>query len=432
MLAVAGLNHRTAPIRVRERFHLDGARVTHVVSELVEGGAVRECLLFSTCNRTECYFTAEAAEGAARAIVERLARQAGFAPGDAASFFFVRHDLEAVCHLYRVVSGLDSLVIGEPQIQGQVRDAYEAGRRLVPGSLGPVLHRLFQTALAAGGRVRAGTGISEGSASIPSAAVELARKVFGSLEGRTAMVLGAGKMGELTLRCLREAGMQEVLVASRSYRRASAAGQRAGGEAVAYQEFWKHLAETDLLVTSVTAPHPVVSTERLRSLRSGGSPLVVLDIAVPRNVEPDAGDLPGVFLYNIDDLQRVVESAEEARAGELPAAESILREDAERFWGWYRTRRAVPLIREMRERAEGIRRRELDAVLDRIGSLTDEERERIHMASRAALNKILHAPTSALGRLAREEGGEDLLRAARRLFDRHDVEEAGDDGREGG
>lgn len=431
MLAVAGLNHRSAPIQVRERFHLDGSRVSRLASELVEQGAVGECLLFSTCNRTECYFTAEEAETAARAVVERLAREAGFPAADAGSYFFVRHDMEAVAHLFRVVAGLDSLVVGEPQIQGQVRDAYEAGRQ-VPRSLGPVLHRLFQTALAAGGRVRAGTGISTGSASIPSAAVELARKVFGSLEGRVAMVLGAGKMGELTLRCLREAGVRELLVASRRYRRASAAGRRAGGEAVPYEEFWERLPDADLLVTSVAAPHPMVGAERLRSVRSREGPLVVLDIALPRNVEPEAGDLPDVFLYNIDDLQRVVESTEQARAGELPAADAILQEHAERFWGWVRARRAVPLIRELRERAEGIRRRELDAVLARIESLTDEERERIHMASRAALNKILHAPTAALRRLAREAEGEELLRAARRLFGPYDAGEAGDDGREGG
>lgn len=427
-LGVAGLNHRTAPIAVRERFHIEETASPGLAAEILRRGA-EECVLLCTCNRTECYFTAEVAEAGERAAVEALSERAGMDPGEAEASFFFHRDEAAVFHLYRVVSGLDSLVLGEPQIQGQVREAYRSGRSGAPDSVGPVLHRLFQSALGAGGRARAASGISAGSASVPSAAVELAGKVLGSLEGRRALVLGAGKMGGLTLRCLSDAGVDEILVASRSFDRASRTGRRAGVRPIPYREFQDRIPQVDVVVTSAAAPHPLLTARGLAAARrSAADPLVVLDIALPRNVEAGVGDLPGVFLYNIDDLQRVVEAAEARRADERPVAEEILREHARRFWSWYRARRAVPVIRRLRERAERIRVREIEDALDRIGDLTPEERERIHMASRAALNKILHGPTTALRELAREEDGEELLEAARRLFGRREDGEEGDDG----
>lgn len=427
ILGVAGLNHRTAPIEVRERFYVEASAAPALASEIVDRGA-DECVIFSTCNRTECYFAGGAVSAAEGAIVETLARRAGMAAAAAEEHFFFHRGRAAVLHLYRVASGLDSLVLGEPQIQGQVRDAYRTARTESPGAVGPILHRMFQSALGAGGRVRAATAISEGSTSVPSVAVELAAKVFGSLEGRRAMVLGAGEMGDLTLRCLLDAGVEDVLVASRSFESASEAGRRRGVRPIPYREFWERMREVDVVVTSAAAPHPIVMARRLRESRAGvPEPLVLLDIALPRNVEAAAGDLHGVFLYNIDDLQRAVEAAEARRAEERPAAEELLREHAGRFWSWYRIRRAVPLIREMRERAERIRAREVEEALDRIAGLSPEDRERIHMASRAALNKILHGPTTALREMAREAEAEELLEAARRLF-RWEEDEEGDEG----
>ena len=416
-IAVSGVNHRTAPIDARERFHVAGRARDVAVGRLREGSAVEECVVLSTCNRTEYYFYAPGAgKGVEEAVVRTMAWTAGLSAGEAAEYIYFRREYDMVVHLYRVVSGLDSLVIGEPQIQGQVRDAYEEAREGSGGDVGPVLHRLFQSAQATGGQVRSGTRISEGAASVPSAAVELAGKVFGSLEGRTAMVLGAGKMGEITLRCLRDEGVEGILVASRTLERACEVSRRVGGTAIPYPEFWDRLAEVDVIVTSTSAPHPIVTAERLRGARRGGGPLVVLDIALPRNVEPRAGELQNVFLYNIDDLQRVVEQAEEARAEELPSAEEIVQEHARRFWRWYRARQAVPVIRGMREHAERVRRREIETALARMEGLSEADRERIHMATRTALNKILHGPTTALREMAQEEEGLELLEAARRLF----------------
>lgn len=426
-LGVLGLTHRTAPIEIRERFHVERGRLEAAVAAALEEPALRECVVLSTCNRIEYYFAGRGAEVAERHLLATMARQAGL-PADEVRRHVFRHiELDSAVHLFRVVSGLDSLVVGEHQIQGQVGDAYRLGRRLSEG-VGPVLHRLFQSALSAGGRVRTETRIAEGAASVPSAAVDLSRKVLGSLGGRRVMVVGTGEMGRLTLTCLMDEGLKHVLVASRSLERARRLAARSEVEAIPHELFWERLPEVDLLVTSTSADRPFITADRIRRARPADRPLVILDIAVPRNVEAAAGDLQGVFLYNIDDLQRVVEAAQEARQEELPIAEAIVREEAERFWSWYRARRAAPVIRRMRERAERIRRQEIEAALDTLGVLSEEERERIHMASRAALNKILHVPTAALRQMAQEGEG---LEAVRRLFE-VDREDDDVDGRGGG
>lgn len=429
-LGALGISHRTAPVQLRERFHLEGDRLEAVVSELAASPELRECVVLSTCNRTEYYYAAARAEPADRRVLETMAATAGLSLQEVAPHLSRRYDRDAVAHLYRVASGMDSLVIGEHQIQGQVGEAYRRGRN-VSGTVGPVLHRLFQSALSTGGRVRSSTRLGEGLASVPSAAVELARKVFGHLEGRRAMVVGTGEMGALTLRSLMDAGVSGALVASRSLARARELTERLGGEPIVHEDFWVRLPEADVLVASTSATRPFLTADRIRAARTGARPLVVLDIAVPRNVEERAGDLPDVFLYNIDDLQRVVDEAREARQGEVTAAEEIVWEETERYWRWYRARLAAPLIRRMRARAEEIRRRELDAALGQVDGLTAEDRERIHMASRLALNKILHEPTHALRDLARRGEGDRLLEVARRLLGL-DGDGDDEDGRRGG
>lgn len=417
-LSVVGANHRTAPIEVRERFHVDPEDLPGVLDRVRSRAGVRECILLSTCNRSEFYLHVEEPEQAERAARDVLARHAAMDPEVTSDHLYARHGRPSAEHLLEVVAGLDSLVVGEPQIQGQVKEAYDAAREAGGDFVGPILHRLFQTALSAGGEVRARTRIDEGAASVPSAAVQLASKVFGSLEARSAAVVGAGEMGEMTLGAFRDRGVEEVLVASRTVERAEATAARAGARPIPYDSVWERLAELDILVTSTSAPHPVVTVERMEAVsRDRGEPLVVIDIAVPRDVEPSVGDLPGVFLYNIDDLQRVVRATEEARSAEREQAERLLRERAEDFWSWHLAREAVPLIRAVRERAERIRAREMEEALDGLEGLSEEERDELHRASRLALKKILHAPTVGLRRLAAEPEGTDLLEVAHRLFD---------------
>ena len=428
-VAVVGASHRTAPIEVRERLHVDDASRADFLETALERGGLLECVVLSTCNRSELYVHAASVADAERGAVEALARHSGIAADRVREHVYVVAGREAASHLFRVTAGLDSLVVGEPQIQGQVGRAYEAARDAAVDTVGPVLHRLFQTALAAGGDARSRTRVSEGAASVPSAAVQLAKKVFGSLEGRRAVVVGAGEMGELTLSALLDRGVAEAAVASRTLDRARATADRTGAVAVEYEDVWTRLGTTDILITSTAAPHPVVTVERMRELRpeARGS-LVLIDIAVPRDVEAAVGDLSDVFLYNIDDLQRVVEATERDRRREREAAERVLEPSVGEFWSWYQAREAVPVIRGIRDRAERIRRRELEEALAEIDALDPDERERIHRATRLGLKKILHAPTVGLRELATEEDAERLLEVARRLFDLQDREgpEGGD------
>ncbi|MFQ5689300.1 MAG: glutamyl-tRNA reductase [Gemmatimonadota bacterium] len=416
VLEVIGLSHRTAPIEVRERFHVGYSRLEKLLAALTGSEQISECVVLSTCNRTEYYCTVSAPQEAERKVLDMMAQQADLDVDEIRPLLYRHRDYDAVVHLFRVVSGLDSLVLGEPQIQGQVGEAYRQSSGCVPGSVGAVLHRLFQAALSTGGRVRAQTRLAHGSASFPAAAVELARKVFGSLEGRRALVVGAGEMGELTLKVLRNEGLDVALVASRRLERACDASRRVGGKAVPYANVWERLNQVDLVVACTAAPHPILTAEQVDSARPGGSPLVLLDIALPRNIAPEVGDLAEVFLYNIDDLQRVVEEAVEARAEERPAAEAIVADHADQFWHWYVARQAGPLIRLLRERAEEIQAREIDGVLRRLEGVSEEDRERIRMASRASLHKILHVPTVTLRDLASGLSGPELLDRVRRLL----------------
>jgi len=401
-LVVVGLSHRTAPIEVRERFALAGARLEAWIERLLSEPGVSQCVVLSTCNRTECYVV-----GDARAIEDRVARalieEAGVAKGRA--YLSSHVGLAAVQHLFRVTSGLDSLVIGEPQIQGQVSEAYHGAEG---ATLGSSLHRLFQSALAAGGRVRSSTAISRGSVSIPAAAVGLARKVFGSLEGRSVLVIGTGEMGRLTVRCLRSEGVERVFVASRTLARAERMGRQVDGIPMTREAFPARLAEVDLVVTATDADAAFVTPALLEGWHDEARQTVILDIALPRNVHPSTAGVPGIFLYNIDDLQRVIDQARRAREVEFEGAERIVDHHARRFWAWYRVRQATPAIRALRGNAQ----RCVETALARAKAAgprdADREREQ-RLAIRATLNKILHGPTRAIRRLAEDAETADAL-----------------------
>ena len=425
VLRVLGLNHRTAPIQIRERFHLAERPLGALVHQLTRAAPIDECVVLTTCNRTEYYFASTRPDEAETEVLRRMAGEARLTSEETRSYLYRHSGFDAVVHLYRVTAGLDSLVIGEPQIQGQVGDAYEEGRGRVPGSIGPVLHRLFQSALATGGRVRADTAISRGSVSVPSAALALARKVYGDLAERSALVLGTGEMGELTARVLVGDGASPVWVASRDPDRATELAERVGVRPLGMDDVDRRLAEVDVLVASTAAMVPVVTAEKLRRLRAGSGQLVVLDIALPRNVEPEAAALDGVFLYNVDDLQRVVGTAQQARAEEVSQAEEIVHGHADRYWRWYGDRGAAPLIRELREAAEEVRRTALVEALAARAELTAEQRRDIDMASRTTLNKILHIPTRALSLIAQAPEGDDTMAAIRRVLARRDADRPG-------
>lgn len=420
-LAVVGISHRTAPVEVRERVAFDGEGAALALGELREGAGVREAVLLSTCNRTELYLVPADGGRALRAAEGLLARRAGTAPGELGPFLFRARGPSVVRHLFEVTSGLDSLVLGEAEIQGQVREAFEIAAKRAPGgpTAGPVLHRLFEMALAVGGRVRSETRLGEGTASVPSAAVELARKIFGPLAGRRVVVLGAGATAELTARALVREGVRDaVVVVNRTLERGRELAQRVGGRALPLEELPASLAGADVVVASTAARAPVVTPEVLEQAfpRGLGRPLLMVDIAVPRDVAPEVGDFANVFLYNVDDLREIVDDHLRRRLGEVPGARRIILGQEEEFRRWVRAREAGPLIRSLRERAEELRREETERLLRRMGHLLPEDRQRLEAFTRRLVGRLLHEPTLRL-----REGGEvdreELAVAVRRVLE---------------
>lgn len=420
-LAVVGASHRTAPIELRERLALARGELADALRTLSGQGA--EVVVLSTCNRTELYLAAPEGESdaAVEEAVDLLAARLGMAPDAAGRLLYVQRDRDAAEHLMRVAAGLDSMILGEPQIQGQVREAYASAREAAgPGGpvVGPALNKLFQIALSVGGRVRSETGLGIGAASVSSAAVELAKKIFGSLRGRRALVLGAGEMSEVTLECLRAEGVRSTIVANRTWDRACELAERWGGEAIRWEGFAEALPQVDIVVCSTAAPHPVLTRERLRAALPNGAarPLCILDIAVPRDVEPAVGNEEGVFLYDIDDLQQIVDDNLGRRRGQLPAAEAVVAEGVEDFWAWYSSLAVVPTIRALRDHGEQVRREETARVLRQLGHLTPEDREAVDALTRSILNKLLHTPTVRLREAAGNGRGTGVLDTARYLF----------------
>jgi glutamyl-tRNA reductase len=314
-----------------------------------------------------------------------------------------------------VAAGVDSMILGEAQIHGQVRDAWERSR----GASGAVLTRLFQTALMVSGRVRSETEIGRGAASTSSAAVQLASKIFGSLNGRHAMVLGAGEMAELALECLVSEGVRTAIVANRTHERAMSLAERYRAEALHYDECWQRIADVDLLICSTAAPHAIVGVEQIAgSLRERGDrPLCILDIAIPRDVDPAVGSLGNVFLYDLDDLQMVATSNIERRREELPAVEGIIGPEVEKYWEWLAGLAAVPVLRTFRTEMDRLREAELAETMRKLEHLSSRDREAIEHFSRALMNKFLHEPSVRLRAAAANGRGLGVVDALRYLFD---------------
>lgn len=427
-VAVVGASHRTAPIELRERFAFGRAELPRALSALAEEGG-SEAVVLSTCNRTEVYLASGEGDPGIDRAVEILAARIGETPEQAARWLYVHRDRRAAEHLFRVAAGLDSMILGEPQIQGQVREAYAHAREAAHASgpvVGPALNRLFQTALGIGGRVRSETGLGVGAASVSTAAVELAKKIFGSLRGRRALVLGAGEMSEVTLECLRGEGVDTAIVANRTWDRARELAERWGGSAIHWEEFGAALPQVDIVVCSTAAPHPVLTLKRFRDALPNGprKPLCILDIAIPRDVEPAVADVQNVFLYNVDDLQGIVDDALGRRKAQLPRAESIVAEGVEDFWSWYASLAVVPTIRALRDRGEALRAAEVERALRQLQHLSADDQKAIDALTRALTNKLLHEPTVRLREAAGNGRGTAAIDTARYLFHLEDEEPA--------
>jgi glutamyl-tRNA reductase len=408
-LIVAGVSHRGANLEVREKMSFSTTEARQALDAL-RGAGVREGVILSTCNRTEFYFIEGDTDGTAaawRMMSDRLG-------DDASAYGYVMRDREAASHLFAVASGMDSMVVGEAQIHGQVRDAWEHSR----AHSGAILNRLFQTALQVSGRIRSETSITRGAASVSSAAVALSKKIFGSLSGRRAMVLGAGEMAELALECLAAEGVRAAIVANRTFERATEVAARHGAIAVHYDDCWSQLGDVDLLLCSTAAPHPIVLVDHIRPTLDarGDRPLCVLDIALPRDVDPAVGDLDNVFLYNIDDLQAVIAASLENRRANLPSAEQLIGVETERFWDWLAGLSAVPVVTDLRQQMEEVRAREVREAMKKLAHLSPEDRAAVEQLSRSMMNKFLHEPSVRLKSAAANGRGLGVVDAARYLF----------------
>ena len=429
---VVGISHRTAPLEIRERFVFDEPQVHALLDRIITERIAEEAVLLSTCNRTELYHVGESGDTTARnLLVELLAERAGIPPARAETFLYEENEQAAIEHLFRVSASLDSMILGEPQIQGQVRTAYDTACDVAHGQhrVGPLLSRLFETALSVGGRVRSQTGLGSGAASVPSAAVELARKIFGSLKGKTAAVLGTGEMSRVALECLQAEGVSEATVVSRTNERARSLADSSGAQASGHESIPNLLANVDIVITATAAPHAIVTkaTARAALPRGRRHPLLIVDIALPRDVEPSVGEIANVFLYNLDDLQQVVDNAIERRRGEVPLAESIIQEAVADFWQWYRGLDVVPLIRELRANAETIRQQEVERALRSLKHLSPQDAAAVDALTKQILNKVLHQPTVRLKEVAARPGEGGVLRTMRYLLGLEKDLKAGND-----
>jgi glutamyl-tRNA reductase len=415
-LTLVGLSHKTAPIEIREKLTFPAHRQADALSDLICGAQVSEAVILSTCNRTEIYAVTAGAQEGIDAVVEFACDFHELDRTELAPYLYVSQGDAVVRHLFAVVASLDSMVVGEAQILGQVKEAYD--HSFANGAAGRVCNKLFRHSFEVGKRVRSETAIGEAAVSISYAAVELARKVFDTLAGRTILVLGAGKMSELTAKHLVSQGVHSVLVANRTYERAVELAERFEGEAIRYDDLFERMRDADIVISSTAATHYVVRRDDVAAVmrKRSGRPLFLIDIAVPRDIEPAVNDLRDVFLYDIDDLSGVVESNLEDRQREARKAQVIIDEEFREFESWLESMEVVPTIAAIRAKAEALRAEELDRALKRLDGLTDKQIATVEALSLSIVNKMLHGPTARLRSVAAEKDGYQYVDTARHLW----------------
>lgn len=416
MLLAAGVSHRTASLAVRERLELSESRADALLAELATLDEIREAVAVSTCNRTELYLVAHdfaRAEGAASAA---LARAGDMRRDELNGALRSLRGTDAVRHLFRVTAGLDSMIVGEAEVQGQVRRAHELA--LARGTTGPIANRLFHDALRAGKRVRSETGVCRSRVSVASVAVDLARRTLGHLAERRVLVIGAGRHGELTARALADQGARTVFVANRASDRAAALAERFGGCVVRFDDLPSELARADLVLSSTSCPERILTRRGLEPVteKRAGRTLVLIDTAVPRDVDPAARGLPGLELYDLDDLQRAVAQNLTAREEEAVRATPIVEEEVARFEHWLASLEVIPTISALRERGRAAVDRALRENETRWQALTDDDRERVELVARAVVSDLLHEPTLRLKRVAGDQESGVYVQTLRDLF----------------
>lgn len=415
-LLVTGLNHNTAPVEVRERLAFNEAALHGALDHLRLHPGFLEGMILSTCNRVEVAVTAEESVNCEAAIETFLAGETNVSRDWIAPYLYHHAGSDAIRHLFRVASSLDSMVVGEPQILGQLKAAYNVAkeRGSVNGFLDQVVSRAFNVAK----RVRSETDIGQSAVSVSYTAVELAREIFGSLNGRKVLLVGAGKMSELSARHLRRSGVGEILVTNRTRERAREMADVFQGRIVDYENFIDVLPEVDIVIASSGAPHYILRKDQMKRVIGSrkNRPMFLIDIAVPRNIEPAINELDNVFLYDIDDMQRVVARNIEGRKQIAEQAEEIIAEEVERMVSRLKVREVAPLIVGLQEHFEQLRLAELERVRGKLGALTPQQEEAIEALTRGIVNKIAHGPITELRKQASAPEGRHFVSIIRKVF----------------
>lgn len=415
-LILVGISHRSAPVDVRERMNIHESRLQSALTDLVARDGIREALILSTCNRVDLAAAGEEGSEAEPMLRGFLADYHRYDPTVYDQHLYWYRDADVIRHLFRVACSLDSMIVGEPQILGQFKQAYLAAREA--GALSGVLRNVSEQALAVGRRVRRETGLGTSAVSVSYAAVELARKIFGTLQGKTIFILGAGKMSELAARHLVSSGARSILVANRTFERAEELAAAFGGSAVPFEEVLMHLQRADIVISSTGSPGFIVTRTAAEQLLAGRKqrPMFFVDIAVPRDIDPAVNELDNAFVYDIDDLEQVVKENLAERRREAERAERIVEEEVERTLRRLASRELAPTIAALERRLEGIRQAEIERYQSRLGDLTPEQRQGIEAMTRGMLNKILHGPITEMKSRAGGPEHSALVNLVRRMF----------------
>ncbi len=411
---VAGLNHKIADVDVREKLAFNGPKLEEGLTRFRELSGVEEAIILSTCNRVELYANVGDARKASESIKDFLSEFHNIKRGSLDNALYFYDDTNAVRHVFRVASSLDSMVVGEPQILGQLKDAFDLA--LSKKTTGILLNKLMKKAISVAKRVRTETRIAENAVSISFAAVELAKKIFTDLSKRVFMLLGAGEMAELAAKHLISTGVKEVLVSNRTFERACELSKEFKGRPVKFEEFIQEMVRTDIVICSTGAPTYILTKNQMQKVMRERKQrqVFIIDISVPRNIDPEINDLDNVYLYNVDDLQGVVHANMFERQKEAEKAEKIIEEEIDTFLKWQSSLDSVPTIVALREKAEEIKKEELDKLLHKIPGIGEKEREAIEYMATALVNKLIHPPTAAL-----KEASEDkdaMVATIRRLY----------------
>ncbi|MCX7760654.1 MAG: glutamyl-tRNA reductase [Hydrogenothermaceae bacterium] len=410
-----GLNYKTAPVEIREKFAVSDSQIGDILNLLSEVDSILEVCVLSTCNRVEFYGVASNTKNLKLDILKVLSQYFSIPIHFFEKHIFFLTEKQAITHVFRVASSLDSMVIGEPQIVCQFKDSFSKAREYK--AVRHILTRLFDKALNVSKKVRTSTGISRKAVSISYAAALLAKKIFGDLRDKNVLIIGAGEMAELAVKHLSSIGVKHIFVSNRTFEKAVELAQEFNGSAIRFDKLLEFLPEADIVIVSTGAPEPILKKEDIKKVvKNRKNPLFIIDISVPRNVEESVNDLEGVYLYNIDDLQTIVNSNIEERKIEAQRAEFILQDEVDKFIKWLQIQKVNPLISSIRSYADSLREKQLERLFKDMPYLTDEEKGKIDIAMRSLINKLLHRPTMYIKDKATSEDDNHYVKILQEMF----------------